>query len=724
VTGTQTVLLLGTLSLAVPLIAVAIRRGSAILLMATAVSGLSFGAFFVSLHNALAQAPGRALTGWMGTAVGAGIPIALSGILLTSCLGRRDPERAVREQKWVHLLLAGSGVLFLSLMHGAGFIRGLDVSPSHWRIAFGPWGTVYLGYLLVGIVVSGYNLERTYREAGDARVLLRVPFFGIFCVLGYFVYLLTLSILYSVVSVNLLAASAIPVTLAGLLIGHGFLRGGLRDAAVPVSRKLIYSSLSVIAAAFYLLAVGILAQIAVYLRWSAGEVIGVTLSAVLAGSSLLFLFSSRIQRRVRRFVDLNFYVNRYDYRSHWALLTEHLSRHPSTGRILESARFVLESTFQPREITIAMADRAGGDLRPVLGKGTGNGTVLRKGEPLHGVLLRERRSVILGGRADDFEYIPIYAENDSWLRATAGHVVAPLLAGEELIGVVGLGLPRHGGRYTFEALDLLDRMGAHLAALLHNARLSEALAEAREMELLSNWSSFLLHDLKNQLSPLRMIELNLARHGDNPIFREVAQRDLGHIRERMESLTRRLSELRDGPQLGQDVVDVNPLLREILDEYKMYERDGLGVALDLRADRSVAGDRSMLQRVFENLITNGVEAMPEGGTLALATHVAGEDPPRVCISVHDTGVGMTEEFLRDRLFRPFATSKRRGLGLGLYQCRSIVRAHGGEITVESRPGEGSTFRILLPAGEPMAQVEPAAPPVAGSGSLRLEGSAT
>jgi signal transduction histidine kinase len=71
----------------------------------------------------------------------------------------------------------------------------------------------------------------------------------------------------------------------------------------------------------------------------------------------------------------------------------------------------------------------------------------------------------------------------------------------------------------------------------------------------------------------------------------------------------------------------------------------------------------------------------------------------VLLAVSDTGPGMSESFLRERLFRPFATTKRQGLGLGLYQCRSIVKAHGAHLRVESAPGRGATFRFVLDAAK-------------------------
>jgi signal transduction histidine kinase len=113
----------------------------------------------------------------------------------------------------------------------------------------------------------------------------------------------------------------------------------------------------------------------------------------------------------------------------------------------------------------------------------------------------------------------------------------------------------------------------------------------------------------------------------------------------------------------------------------------------------------MLRRVFENLVNNALQAMKGTGELTLESNDCDyKEGPSVCIDVRDTGEGMSEEFLQHQLFRPFASTKTKGLGLGLYQCRSIIRAHGGELTVRSRIGEGTNFRVALPAETPSLEM--------------------
>jgi signal transduction histidine kinase len=234
--------------------------------------------------------------------------------------------------------------------------------------------------------------------------------------------------------------------------------------------------------------------------------------------------------------------------------------------------------------------------------------------------------------------------------------------------------------------------------------LARDLAEAREIELLSQWSNMILHDLKNYLSPLRLIVQNMRMHMGNVEFQKEALEDLSAVTERMETMVRRLSELREGPRLVEGVVDVNGVVNDALNELKLARRTALAVETDLAAVGGVRGDAGMLRRVVENLITNAVDAMDGKGTLVIRTRserAGGNGSSVFHLTVTDTGPGMDEVFIRERLFRPFASTKKRGLGLGLYQCRSIIDAHGGEIQVESRPGRGTTFRVVL-QGAPAA----------------------
>ena len=108
---------------------------------------------------------------------------------------------------------------------------------------------------------------------------------------------------------------------------------------------------------------------------------------------------------------------------------------------------------------------------------------------------------------------------------------------------------------------------------------------------------------------------------------------------------------------------------------------------------ALAADRDQLLKVLENLMMNASDAVGQDGQIAVST---GRHENWAIITVRDNGCGMSREFVEKNLFRPFQTTKKQGMGIGLYHCKTIVEAHGGRIHVESEEGKGSIFRVLLP----------------------------
>ena len=155
-------------------------------------------------------------------------------------------------------------------------------------------------------------------------------------------------------------------------------------------------------------------------------------------------------------------------------------------------------------------------------------------------------------------------------------------------------------------------------------------------------------------------------------------------------------------------------VQDVVDE--AVQACGLGVAgdgnvrleIDMHERGDVVMDRGLMVRVLTNLLTNARESLGHGGAITLRTRLhapAGSAGVRLELAVADDGRGMTEEFIRTRLFRPFSTTKANGLGIGLAQCRTIVEAHGGRIDVVSRPGAGTTFTVCVPADGTLPAIE-------------------
>ena len=204
-------------------------------------------------------------------------------------------------------------------------------------------------------------------------------------------------------------------------------------------------------------------------------------------------------------------------------------------------------------------------------------------------------------------------------------------------------------------------------------------------------SAFFVHDLKNAASTLNLMLKNLPVHFDDPRFREDALRGMSksvaHINRLIERLTLIRHELKIMPIEG----DLNDWISGSLSEFE--KNSGAALVKELKPLPKISFDREQLLKVLTNLALNAREATPADGTIRVATsQVNGW----AVLSVSDNGCGMDSEFLTRSLFRPFQTTKKNGLGIGMFQSKMIVEAHRGKIEVQSQSGKGTTFRVYLP----------------------------
>jgi putative PEP-CTERM system histidine kinase len=268
----------------------------------------------------------------------------------------------------------------------------------------------------------------------------------------------------------------------------------------------------------------------------------------------------------------------------------------------------------------------------------------------------------------------------------------PLRSGEQSLGVLVLADRVNGAEYTGEQLQLLRCIADQMASLLLNLRLANELARSGEMEAFRTMSAFFVHDLKNAAASLNLMLKNLPVHFDDPEFREDALRGIGNTARRIDETIGRLTALRQRPDFKPVETDLNQIVSEALDNL-----DGMPhveLTKELQPLPRVLADREQIQSVVTNLLLNARDALGPGGRIRVRTeHLVGDS---IVLSVADNGCGMSAAFLKDCLFRPFQSTKKKGLGIGMFQARMIVEAHRGAIRVESETGKGSTFRVSLP----------------------------
>jgi signal transduction histidine kinase len=224
-------------------------------------------------------------------------------------------------------------------------------------------------------------------------------------------------------------------------------------------------------------------------------------------------------------------------------------------------------------------------------------------------------------------------------------------------------------------------------------------AESRQFQSFVRLSAVLTHDLKNAIAALSLIVNNMEKHYEKEEFRVDAMQSLTVATDKLRALVARLSNpvnTLSGEHKRPRPVDLVPILKRVLAMTAEPARTQHEISVNLPDALVALVDGDRIDKVMENLIINGLEAMGEKhGKLTVAAGETADGKPY--FSVSDTGEGMNERFIAERLFHPFATTKRKGVGLGLYTCREVVSANGGTIEVESEQGAGTTFRVVLPS---------------------------
>jgi putative PEP-CTERM system histidine kinase len=270
----------------------------------------------------------------------------------------------------------------------------------------------------------------------------------------------------------------------------------------------------------------------------------------------------------------------------------------------------------------------------------------------------------------------------------------PLRAGDQALGALVLADRVNGADYTVEQLQLLQCIADQVTSVLLNLRLANEVARSRELEAFRTMSAFFVHDLKNAAASLNLMLKNLPVHFDDPAFRADALRGIGNTARRIDEMTGRLTALRQRPDSRPVVADLNQLVNEAFD--RLDQMPHVELTKELLPLPGILADCEQIRSVVTNLVLNARDAVGAEGRIGIRTeHLGGS----VVLSVTDNGCGMSPSFLKESLFRPFQSTKKKGLGIGMFQSRMIVEAHGGSIRVESETGKGATFLVSLPVKE-------------------------
>ena len=657
--------------------------GMAVLAIDSLFTGLSMQA--IQLPEVL-----RWLT--LGLIVKSFVPVVWLGFSLTYS---RPNYRESMARLRIPLAIVALLPVILSLGFQQQFLQAAPGEEGDLR--FGAVAKISNVILLVACMWILVNLEQTFRSAvGTMRWRIKFVILGLAVIFGTRLYVLSQELLYSAYDVRRSGVESSALLIGCVCLVVAYKRTGFAEIDVYPSRAVLRSSLTALIGGGYLFIVGVLANVA--RRFGGAESFQFVSLVVLLGMAGLavLLLSDRLRQRIHGFVGRHFTRAQHDSVQIWTDLSRRLANvEDQAGLCAVSARSISE-TFEVLSVSIWLLDEQREQLivaastAPLAGGATaGTAPAVASSSVTAGLRLRSSPF--------DLEAInEPWAEELRKLNPTVfpnggNRWCVPLRSGEQSLGALILADRVNGADYTGEQLQLLRCIAGQVTSVLLNLRLANEVARSREMEAFRTMSAFFVHDLKNAAASLNLMLKNLPVHFDDPAFREDALRGIGNTARRIDEMTGRLTALRLRPDFKPVEADLNQIVSEALDNL-----DGMpqvDLTKDLQPLPRVLADHGQIQSVVTNLLLNARDALAPGGRIRVRTEDLGGS---VVLSVADNGCGMSAAFLKDSLFRPFQSTKKKGLGIGMYQSRMIVEAHGGSIRVESEAGKGSTFRVSFP----------------------------
>jgi putative PEP-CTERM system histidine kinase len=544
--------------------------------------------------------------------------------------------------------------------------------------------------IAAGALVLVHNLYG--QAAPDSRWGIRLPMIALAGLWTYDLHLYTVAWLTRGQAVDLFAmrgailAMVVPLfALASRRNAHWNMR---------VSRAATFQSVSLLAILAYL--------ILMMSATRAMEIVGgdwvrigqVGLVFAMTVVAVVLLPSGRLQAWLRVLVAKHFFEHRYDYRQEWLRFTRTVAVAgdpvaPIGERVVKALADIADC---PCGLLLVPAGNGFAEAgawqwqheRPagIAEAGDFARFLAATGHVVDFAHLRGGSIAWRGGEAEVPAALAGLA--DAW----AG---VPLLHNDRLVGLVVLGHPLVRRDLDWEDFDLFRTAGTQAASYLAEARAQEALADAQRFDDFNRRFAFIMHDIKNLVSQLSLVARNAERHAHNPEFREDMIATLQSSVRKMNDLLARLN--------GGTNVDAEPArsfdVGDVVARIAGMKRRVHPVEMDGDARLAAFADPGRLEQALAHLVQNAIDASPEGAPVAVRFFETGGE---AAIAVVDQGAGMSAEFVRSRLFRPFASTKDGGFGVGAFEARSLVAAMGGRIEVESREGEGSRFTVFLPLG--------------------------
>ncbi|MBU2626098.1 MAG: PEP-CTERM system histidine kinase PrsK [candidate division Zixibacteria bacterium] len=563
------------------------------------------------------------------------------------------------------------------------------------ELILNPYGKWFIVLLLLICSFVLINFESTYRAAtGIYRRRLRLSVMTTAIFFATIIVALSSGMLKTSLSIRYVEFATAVAIVMYPSVGYYLRTYQLQKSGVFIKRQAVYSSVGIILIGIYLILVGAVGK-AVQLIGADSKVFYSILAAFLVIVVFLsLLLSSSLKKRIRSFVDRSFYSgSAADYQEDLALFSEDISTTLNVSDLAERLSTLLREKLGVSRLWLYLEH----SQLPVFTR------VYPAIERVSGQIERNSGFVdwmFRHGEAIEFDDLIARLSSagvpvpDEGLPASAEiSVCMPLIAKRRIVGLLLVGSRKSDDNFSHQDMQLISAVGNQFALAVLSARLSQELLAARQIESFHKFSTFVVHDLKNSISMLSMLLQNYESKADNPEFQKSVLVTIQGAVARMQSV---ISKLRGSEMIeSQTISNCNPvdIVVSLRDKLGLESLSGIRYRENFDSTSPIKADVEKLTGVIENLVVNAIEAMPQGGDLTISVFNGLET---LTIEVKDTGKGMDAEFINKRLFSPFETTKKKGLGIGLYLSRDQLERMGGTFHVESEPGERTTFQIVFP----------------------------
>jgi signal transduction histidine kinase len=614
------------------------------------------------------------------------LPVATAFFMI---FGKPNESELLRQRaKWIALGTILTAIVAIAVPANRIISEVQFLDGSLWGATFTGFGKLLCVWVLLALVYWFYVFENTWRSATiPEKTTLKYPLVGMITT-G----IITLVVLGRILAISSIDGNYVAVHAAGVIaLALCFLFATMRyrlfDVKVYVGRDFATSFVSISIAGAYLLALALIAYLARLLGLPYDWLTLWVVAVFAVFSIVVVLMSGKAKRRIRRYLDKNFYMNRFDYREEWSHMVQLMATSSTIDQFLPD--------FISRLCESMMVDSGLIWIDVGVGKSASYGPVdnhlsARDTKDLGDLLAPG--TIHVSGRKRDVKIAESIAQSDQFQWAQAA---AALGSGGQALGFILLGQKSLALSYSEEDVGFLKTLSHQATVTVENFLLERKIVDASQMDTFNRFASFVIHDLKNTMGMLSLTAENAKDNISDAEFQRDALDTIRRSVQKMQHLIQSLGAVEADPPLNEGMTDLSALIDSQMGALRTAaQQRGVSLTFDGEPAIQARVDAQAIERIVQNLVHNALDASPTGG--AVRVNLTREDGT-IRLDVVDQGEGFDPEYLRDRAFRPFQTTKKEGLGIGLMMCKTLAEAHGGGLSIESDARNGTRVTVRVPA---------------------------